>query len=327
MEGCTDHRDFDTSQFAHLAFSSGILQSEGCSNLTRAAANPTVSRFLPPPNLIPQATTSAQQSELESETPTPAPASTPKLEDHAAFSHLERWGDIKKALEHHQQLQHPTTSSTSGSDTASDANVTSESGHSRSNTNSNPSTPPSSIASLPHSTPSSPESKRHEAQAHAQTQAPPSDASATREEARRPTRSFNRPVADKVGILLDRQVARATFNAIVWGGFLMPVMVPTNEQLPIIAKMTVSSERPDVSGIEEGAGAQELRGEASIYEFLMSQSSRSDFDITPHYYGLFTDGNGSVILVLDDGGKSLKSFKDLTENQYVSDTGGSLINP
>ncbi|KAJ7132072.1 hypothetical protein C8R44DRAFT_40676 [Mycena epipterygia] len=118
---------------------------------------------------------------------------------------------------------------------------------------------------------------------------------------------------EHVGIILKHKIAQATIGDI-WGGDM--ILEGAGQSLPVVVKMTVCTEGPDMCGVEEDPEARYLRAEAVVYEHLAANSC-TEFDITPYYYGLWRDNDGSVILVLDDVGTPGDTIIALTLAQYV----------
>ncbi|KAJ6466683.1 hypothetical protein C8R47DRAFT_1153317 [Mycena vitilis] len=101
---------------------------------------------------------------------------------------------------------------------------------------------------------------------------------------------------------------------IVWSGRMIPEDGGDNaHSIPIVVKLVVPErENNDYESDKEDDEGDLVRHEALIYEFLASSGMQG---ITPRYYGVFEDKIGTVALVLENGGKHLKSFDSLTDEQ------------
>ncbi|KAJ7595999.1 hypothetical protein C8J56DRAFT_923771 [Mycena floridula] len=118
-----------------------------------------------------------------------------------------------------------------------------------------------------------------------------------------------RYLVENVGIILEQKIAEETVG-IVWGGEM--ILEGADLYLPVVVKMTVRSH-----GVEEAPKSNHLRAEAAVYEYLVTHSDPK-LQITPHYYGLWKDDDGGVMLILDDGGTPPDSVEELTELQRTT---------
>ncbi|KAJ3798373.1 hypothetical protein GGU11DRAFT_591145 [Lentinula aff. detonsa] len=111
-------------------------------------------------------------------------------------------------------------------------------------------------------------------------------------------------VVDRGGTILDIQLAESEeMNWIIWGGnLILEGLDFAVEHIRIVIKLADWERDSEKEGNISEAGTA-LLAEAKIYEYLAKVAP--DFDITPHYYGVFND-SGSIALVLEDGGERLR---------------------
>ncbi|KAJ7241930.1 hypothetical protein B0H12DRAFT_1133067 [Mycena haematopus] len=80
--------------------------------------------------------------------------------------------------------------------------------------------------------------------------------------------------------------------------------------IPIAVKMAISRDNPNPE--EAGDERDTIRQEGLVYDYLAKSGKQG---ITPRYYGIFEDSIGTVALILDDGGRALKTFSNLSVEQ------------
>ncbi|KAJ7241885.1 hypothetical protein B0H12DRAFT_1132865 [Mycena haematopus] len=80
--------------------------------------------------------------------------------------------------------------------------------------------------------------------------------------------------------------------------------------IPVAVKMAISRDNPNA---EETVDERDtIRQEGLVYDYLAKSGKQG---ITPRYYGVFEDRIGTVALILDDGGRALKTFSNLSVEQ------------
>ncbi|KAJ7188665.1 hypothetical protein C8R46DRAFT_1055447, partial [Mycena filopes] len=125
-----------------------------------------------------------------------------------------------------------------------------------------------------------------------------------------------------VGILLESVIAETSI-ATVWSGVMIPEDGGEEDDLvvvPIVVKMVVSLGTLDEEGERDDGDQSELdknlvRDEGGVYRVLAASGKSA---ISPRFYGVFRNSIGSVALVLENCGKALKTFKDLTTQQCLA---------
>ncbi|KAJ7232225.1 hypothetical protein B0H12DRAFT_1145718 [Mycena haematopus] len=79
--------------------------------------------------------------------------------------------------------------------------------------------------------------------------------------------------------------------------------------IPIAVKMAISRDNPNAEETDE---RDTIRQEGLVYDYLAKSGKQG---ITPRYYGVFEDSIGTVALILDNGGRALKTFSNLSVEQ------------
>ncbi|KAJ7460784.1 hypothetical protein FB451DRAFT_502789 [Mycena latifolia] len=125
--------------------------------------------------------------------------------------------------------------------------------------------------------------------------------------------SFENPTSATVGnagILIDRVLGESVIG-IVWSGqMILEDGGEEDARIPIVVKMAIPQDSIDGEVTEDTRKI--VRHEASVYEFLAKSGQP---EISPRYYGVFEDKAGTVALILDNVGMTLKSFEKLTGEQ------------
>ncbi|KAJ7241960.1 hypothetical protein B0H12DRAFT_1236908 [Mycena haematopus] len=83
-----------------------------------------------------------------------------------------------------------------------------------------------------------------------------------------------------------------------------------DDVIPIAVKMAISRDNPNPDEADDGRDT--IRQEGLVYDYL-AKSGRQG--ITPCYYGVFEDRVGTVALILDNDGRALKTFINLSVEQ------------
>ncbi|KAF7355579.1 Kinase-like protein [Mycena sanguinolenta] len=112
------------------------------------------------------------------------------------------------------------------------------------------------------------------------------------------------------GVLIDDYLGRSAIGTVWAGRMVLEDATEDRYSIPIAVKMAISRENPDSEGRDDER--DEIRHEGLVYDYLAKSGKQG---ITPRYYGVFENNIGTVALILDDGGKALKTFKKLSNEQ------------
>ncbi|KAJ6581038.1 hypothetical protein B0H19DRAFT_1113373 [Mycena capillaripes] len=114
----------------------------------------------------------------------------------------------------------------------------------------------------------------------------------------------------KAGILIDDILGESAIG-IVWSGkMILEDGSDDDFSMRIAVKMAVPRDNNDSEGKDDER--ETIRQEGLVYDVLAKSGKQW---ITPRYYGVFEDRTGTVALVLDHGGRALKTFKNLSGEQ------------